>query len=84
MRLKGATPAETSQSGEDAWVEIIINKVCLTEEFQKSCAPGHYNNDGRVNVMPRNNFYGGGPIGFYQLMKKWRSKGKLEGLELTE
>jgi len=27
--------------------------------------------------------YGAGPIEFFSLMKKWRSKGNLEGLELT-
>jgi len=36
-----------------------------------------------VNVNPQNNTYGGGPIEFFELMKKWRSKGDLQGLELS-
>jgi cyclohexanone monooxygenase len=37
-----------------------------------------------VNVNPQNNTYGGGPIEFFKLMKKWRAKGNLEGLELDQ
>ena len=83
LEQRGVTRVEASQEAEDAWVQTIIQKARLTEDFQKACTPGYYNNEGHVNVKPQNNFYGGGPLEFFQLMKKWRSKGKLEGLELT-
>ena len=44
----------------------------------------YYNNEGKINQKPQNNMYGGGPIEFFALMKKWRSKGNLEGLQLTK
>jgi len=83
LKKRGATRVEASQAAEDAWVNTIIQKARLTEDFQKSCTPGYYNNEGHVNVNPQNNTYGGGPIEFFKLMKKWRAKGNLEGLELS-
>lgn len=83
LKKRGVTRVEASQAAEEAWVQTIIQKARLTEEFQKSCTPGYYNNEGHVNVNPQNNTYGGGPIEFFKLMKKWRAKGNLEGLELS-
>ena len=83
LKKRGATRVEASQAAEDAWVKTIIQKARLTEDFQKSCTPGYYNNEGHVNVNPQNNTYGGGPIEFFKLMKKWRTKGNLEGLEFS-
>jgi cation diffusion facilitator CzcD-associated flavoprotein CzcO len=84
LKKRGATRVEASQVAEDAWVNTIIQKARLTEDFQKSCTPGYYNNEGHVNVNPQNNTYGGGPIEFFKLMMKWRAKGNLEGLELDQ
>ena len=84
LKKRGATRVEASQAAEDTWVNTIIQKARLTEDFQKSCTPGYYNNEGHVNVNPQNNTYGGGPIEFFKLMKKWRGKGNLEGLELDQ
>ena len=51
-------------------------------DFPEKCTPGYYNNEGMVNTMPQNNFYGGGPIEFFDLLAKWRAKGVLKGLEV--
>ena len=80
---KGATRIEASEKAEKEWVNTIIEKSRLTADFQEKCTPGYYNNEGQVNVKPQNNMYGGGPIEFFKLMKKWRSKENLEGLELN-
>ena len=83
LSKRGMTRVEASQSAENNWVQTIIKKARLTEDFQRTCTPGYYNNEGHVSVNKQNNFYGGGPIEFFDLMKKWRSRGKLEGLELN-
>ncbi|MBE20233.1 MAG: monooxygenase [Gammaproteobacteria bacterium] len=80
---RGASRIEASQKAEDDWVKTIIEKARITADFQEKCTPGYYNNEGKVNQNPQNNTYGAGPIEFFALMKKWRSKGTLEGLELT-
>ncbi|HJL95702.1 MAG TPA: NAD(P)/FAD-dependent oxidoreductase [SAR86 cluster bacterium] len=82
-KQRGAIRIEASKEAEDGWIETIIEKARLTATFQENCTPGYYNNEGKVNQTPQNNTYGGGPIEFFSLMKKWRSKGKLEGLELN-
>jgi len=83
VKEQGATRIEASQDAEDQWVKTIIEKARLTAEFQENCTPGYYNNEGKVNQMPQNNTYGGGPIEFFSLMEKWRSKGTLEGFEVS-
>ena len=82
-RQQGATRIEASKAAEQEWVQTIIEKARLTADFQEKCTPGYYNNEGHVNVKPQNGMYGGGPIEFFSLMKKWRSKGDLPGLELN-
>ena len=81
-RRQGASRIEATQQAEDGWIKTIIEKARLTEDFQRSCTPGYYNNEGHVNVKPQNNTYGAGPIEFFELMKAWRDAGRLEGLEL--
>jgi cyclohexanone monooxygenase len=80
---KGMSRIEASETAEKKWVETIIEKARLTADFQEKCTPGYYNNEGDVNTKPQNNTYGGGPIEFFEMMKKWREKGNLEGLELN-
>ena len=80
---KGMSRIEASETAEQKWVETIIEKARLTADFQEKCTPGYYNNEGDVNTKPQNNTYGGGPIEFFEMMKKWREKGNLEGLELN-
>ena len=81
---KGASRIEASQKAEDDWVKTIIEKARLVADFQEKCTPGYYNNEGNLNRKPQNGMYGAGPIEFFSLMKKWRAKGNLEGLELTK
>ena len=81
---KGVAKIEATQEAENKWVQTIIEKARITADFQEKCTPGYYNNEGKINQKPQNNMYGGGPIEFFALMKKWRSKGNLEGLELTK
>ena len=81
---KGTSRIEASQEAEEGWVQTIIEKARLTADFQEKCTPGYYNNEGKISQKPQNGMYGGGPIEFFALMKKWRSKGNLEGLELTK
>ena len=83
-RLKehDARRVEASEAAEREWVQTIIEKARLTADFQEKCTPGYYNNEGQLNGKPQNNMYGGGPIEFFSLMKKWRAKAGLPGLEV--
>ena len=82
MRKEGKNYVEASEEAEKNWVKTIIEKARNMQAFQESCTPGYYNNEGKPNTSPQNNPYGGGSLEFFSLMKKWRKKGSLEGLEL--
>ncbi|MBO75404.1 MAG: monooxygenase, partial [Flavobacteriales bacterium] len=61
----------------------VFDKSLRGKKFLEGCTPGYYNNEGQVNTKPQNGTYGGGPFEFFALMKKWRAKGNLPGLELS-
>ena len=83
MKEKNMTLVEASKEGEDNWVKTIIDNSRDMLSFQESCTPGYYNNEGKPLQSPQNNPYGGGALNFFKLMKKWRDKGDLKGLELS-
>ena len=82
LKKRGATRVDASEKAEAAWINTIKRVARQTEEFQKSCTPGYYNNEGHVEFESQNTFYGGGPIEFFNLMEKWREAGDLKGLEI--
>tara|TARA_E500000075_G_scaffold110985_1_gene105364 strand:- start:356 stop:1237 length:882 start_codon:yes stop_codon:yes gene_type:complete len=82
MKKDGKNYVEASEEAEKNWVNTVIEKARNMQAFQESCTPGYYNNEGKPNTSPQNNPYGGGSLEFFSLMKKWRKKGSLEGLEL--
>ena len=83
LKKRGATRVDASEKAEAAWINTIKRVARQTEEFQKSCTPGYYNNEGHVEFESQNTFYGGGPIEFFNLMQKWREAGDLKGLEIS-
>ena len=55
----------------------------FSEDFQSSCTPGYYNNEGQPNPKSvQNASYGKGPNAFFTKMKAWREEGSMQGLEL--
>ncbi len=73
---------EPTQTAEDAWVDEIIRLARYSEEFQASCTPGYYNNEGQPNPKSvQNGPYGKGPNAYFAKMQTWRNDGALAGLE---
>lgn len=73
---------EASEEAEAAWVEEIISLARFNENFQASCTPGYYNNEGKPNPLSmRNGSYGKGSMAFFKVLQDWREDGTLEGLE---
>jgi cyclohexanone monooxygenase len=48
------------------------------------CTPGYYNNEGQVTRTTGffAGQYGGGPVRFFEILRRWREEGALAGLEL--
>jgi len=81
----GIAAFEASAQAEADWVSTIEASAMAGGAFQLDCTPGYYNNEGKPGEGPGwfGGSYGGGAQAFFQLLKDWRDKGDLEGLELT-
>jgi len=75
---------EPTEEAEAEWCETIKAKALNTRAFLESCTPGYYNNEGYVGEGAGfvGAAYGGGPIEFYDLVRKWR-EGEKKGLRLS-
>jgi cation diffusion facilitator CzcD-associated flavoprotein CzcO len=79
---RGIKTIEPTAEAEDAWVKTILDLGALRGQFLKECTPGYYNNEGDVTLRTRKNApYGAGATAFLDLLTKWRSDNKLEGLD---
>ena len=76
---------EPTAEAEAEWVATIKEKAMNNQDFLEACTPGYYNNEGR----PEKGFglagelYGGGPVEFHDLIKKWREEGEMKGLRFS-
>lgn len=82
-KLRGFNKIEASKEAEEKWIKTIIDKARLNEDFLQNCTPGYYNNEGKPQGQAQNASYGGGPIEFFELVRKWRLAGTLKGLEMS-
>ena len=61
-------------------------KAINNQDFLEACTPGYYNNEGTAGTRPRGSvgeLYGGGPVEFHDLIRKWRADGEMKGVKLT-
>ena len=80
----GVRTIEASEQAEADWVRTIHESETSRTEFQQSCTPGYYNNEGRPEEGP--GWFGGnysaGAQEFFKLLRDWRAAGGMQGLEL--
>src|ERR1700722_16260524 len=84
-KLNEARALEPTPEAEAQWVQTIKDKAVDNEGFLDACTPGYYNNEGHVKEGGSGfvgTLYGGGPVEFHDLIKKWREEGK-KGLKLS-
>ena len=83
---RGATTVEPSQDAQDAWVETIRATAVSDPEYAEACTPGYYNNEGGGGGEGIRSHlgepYGPGFYAFDDLLRAWRDKGDMEGLDL--
>ena len=82
---RGKQAVEVSAQAEQAWVEEIMRLAGTgAMSFLKDCTPGYYNREGTLGNVERsqNAFYAPGINAFNKLLRDWRNKGDLEGMEL--
>jgi cyclohexanone monooxygenase len=83
---RGATTVELSQEAQDNWVSTIRELTIDNSQFDITCTPGYYNNEGGGGGegirSALGEFYAAGFYAFDDLLREWRDKGDLDGLEL--
>ena len=80
---KSFCAVDVTKQAEDEWVDHIISVSRFNEEFQASCTPGYYNNEGQPNPKSvQNGPYGKGSIPYFRITKAWRDEGSLKGVDL--
>ncbi len=82
---KGFTRVEPSVDAEASWVAAIQESGGAQAEFAASCTPGYYNNEGQPSEGPGwfGGTFGGGPQAYFALLRDWRERGDLAGIELA-
>ena len=71
---------EASRESEDKWVEEIIAVSRFASDFQESCTPGYYNNEGKPNPKSvQNGPYGKGSRPYFRITAAWREEGNMSG-----
>jgi cyclohexanone monooxygenase len=79
-----AQSLEPTPEAETEWVATIHEKRAIGEAFLRECTPGYYNNEG--GKLDGGGFlgeqYGGGPVEFHDIIRKWRADGQLKGLQV--
>jgi cyclohexanone monooxygenase len=82
---KGATTIEASEKAEAGWLRAIRESANPNPSFQLDCTPGYYNNEGKPGEGQGwfGGTFGGGAQEYFKILKAWRAKGGLQGLELS-
>jgi cation diffusion facilitator CzcD-associated flavoprotein CzcO len=80
-RDRGARYVEPTAAAESAWVDTIAEKAADLHAFQAECTPGYYNNEGEPRR--RSQSYGGGPVAFHEVLRRWRAEGGLDDVVVT-
>ena len=83
-KARQAGTFEASAAAEEEWVQTIIAKAIMRQQFLEECTPGYYNNEGKPSDRAaQNNPYGEGPNAYFRILKAWREDGGMPGLELS-
>jgi len=79
----GGTEVEASPGAEAAWVDTVVARSAATAERARTCTPGYYNREGKADAKTRQgSFFFGAPTEYADILKAWRVKGDMEGLEI--
>ncbi len=82
---RGLATVEPTEAAEQGWIQTIETSMEGRASFQHECTPGYYNNEGRPGEGPGwfGGNYGGGAQAFFGILREWRDRDDLSGLETT-
>ena len=81
-RKDNVASIDVEKEAEDKWVEEIIGVSRFASDFQESCTPGYYNNEGKPNPKSvQNGPYGKGSRPYFRITAAWREEGNMAGIK---
>lgn len=85
VSARQAAVFQPTAEAEAGWVDAIIAKAVMRQQFLEECTPGYYNNEGKPgDRAAQNNSYGEGPNAYFRILKAWREGGGMDGLALEQ
>ncbi len=81
----GIRAIEPTAEAEAGWNQTIAEHAEMRRDWNTTCTPGQYNNEGRIDDK-RSNLVGGlyGPgYEYFDLLRQWREDDRLEGIAVT-
>jgi len=79
--LEGVESFEVSKEAEDAWVDRILAVAGNGSDFQQTCTPSYYNNEGKPSdASKQNSFFFGEPGEFMKILEDCRAEGGMKDL----
>ena len=80
---EGIEVVEPTEEAQNDWLNVILSHVMARATIMAECTPGAYNNEGAADIkMAKNAAFMGGTPAFIDILKDWRKKGDLAGLEM--
>ena len=82
---EGMRAIEPTPEAEAGWNETILEHAEMRRDWNTTCTPGQYNNEGRVDDK-RSTLVGGlyGPgYEYFDLLRKWREDDTFDGIAVT-
>jgi cyclohexanone monooxygenase len=83
VKEREAKAVEPTAEAENAWV-TLINGPSHMSAYLETCTPGYYNGEGKADGTGfLSGQYPAGPVAFYEMLRQWREKRELEGLDVN-
>ena len=84
VKRRGKQVAEVTAEAEDRWVAEIVSLAGTgATAFLEQCTPGYYNREGKgTQGNMQNSPYAPGINAFNALLREWRERGDMDGMEL--
>ena len=81
---RGCSTVEVTAEAEEAWVDLVSSSTRGIRGGAE-CTPGYYNNEGGPmgrREQLNSSGHPGGPIAYFEHIRRWRESGRFEGLEM--
>jgi cyclohexanone monooxygenase len=85
---RDAETVEVAQAAEQGWIDEIVAThasawLVSNTDFQSTCTPGLYNDEGVKGRPVQNRSYAPGLVAYVRLLEAWRAQDALDGFEIV-